>query len=58
MPATSIPADSAGERFSFLAPFVGLDNPTSSTITRQLLGWEPGHPGLIEDLNDGHYFAA
>ena len=55
VPATSIPAESAGEHFSFLAPFVGLDNPTSSTITRQLLGWEPDQPGLIEDLSEGHY---
>jgi len=30
----------------------------TSTITRELLGWEPVHPGLIEDLEAGHYFRA
>ena len=54
--SASIAAEDAGEHFSFLAPFVGLDNPTSSELTRRLLAWEPSHPGLIEDLDDGHYF--
>ncbi len=29
----------------------------SNASTRQLLGWAPGHPGLIADLDQGHYFA-
>jgi hypothetical protein len=28
----------------------------SNAGTRQLLDWEPVHPGLITDLEDGHYF--
>jgi hypothetical protein len=35
---------------------VTADNPTSSALTRQWLGWEPAHPGLIADLDEGHYF--
>jgi hypothetical protein len=31
--------------------------PASSTITRELLGWEPTHVGLIEDIDEGHYFS-
>jgi nucleoside-diphosphate-sugar epimerase len=56
VPAVSIAAADAAERFSFLGPFVGIDNPVSSEITRKVLGWEPEHPGLIEDLEHGHYF--
>jgi hypothetical protein len=33
------------------------DNPASSALTRPRLGWEPIHPRLIADLDDGHYFA-
>jgi nucleoside-diphosphate-sugar epimerase len=43
--------------FGFLGPFVGLDNLVSSELTRKVLGWEPAHPGLIEDLEYGHYFS-
>jgi nucleoside-diphosphate-sugar epimerase len=56
LPSASIAAENANENFSFLGAFVSLDNPTSSELTRQLLGWEPSHPGLIEDLDHGHYF--
>lgn len=56
VPATSISAAQAAERFAFLGALVGVDNPASSEVTRKLLGWEPEHPGLIADLAQGHYF--
>jgi len=37
--------------------FAGADNPASSALTRQRPGWTPTEPGLIADLNAGHYFA-
>jgi nucleoside-diphosphate-sugar epimerase len=57
VPTASIPADQAQDQFGFLSAFAGLDNPTSSTTTRELLGWNPDQPGLIADLDAGHYFA-
>ena len=56
VPTTSIPAEELAEHFSFLGGFVTLDNPVSAELTRQLLKWEPTHVGLIEDLEDRHYF--
>ena len=56
VPVVSIAPEDA-EHFSFLAHFIGLDSPASSTLTRNLLGWEPTHVGLIEDLDQGHYYA-
>lgn len=55
-PAVSIPAEEAAGYFGFLAMFVSLDNPASSALTRELLGWQPQHPGLLDDLAQGHYF--
>jgi nucleoside-diphosphate-sugar epimerase len=56
LPTRSISPDDATAYFGFLALFVSLDNPTSSKITQELLDWRPTHPGLIEDLDEGHYF--
>ncbi|MEE6175106.1 SDR family oxidoreductase [Mycobacterium sp. 050134] len=55
LPTASIPAEQAGH-FGFLALFAALDNPTSSDLTRKTLDWQPEWPGLIEDLDAGHYF--
>jgi len=55
VPATSVPAEQAGEHFGFLGAFVALDAPASSTRTRALLGWDPAGPGLIADINAGAY---
>jgi nucleoside-diphosphate-sugar epimerase len=56
VPVRSIDPQDAGEHFGFLGNFVGLDNWTSSKYTREILGWEPTHEGLIDDLTHGHYF--
>ncbi len=58
VPSVSIAAEDAAEHFSFLGGLVSMDNPTSSELTRRWLGWEPTHPGLLEDLGEGHYFRA
>jgi len=56
LPVTSIEPEAAGDHFGFLAPLVTLDDPTSSAITQKLLGWQPMHPGLLADMDKGHYF--
>jgi nucleoside-diphosphate-sugar epimerase len=56
LPAVSIPAEAAADHFGFLGAFVSADNPTSSALTRQWLGWKPEGPGLIADIEEGHYF--
>ena len=57
VPVATVSPDDAGAHFGWLAAFLAADSPASSTLTRELLGWEPAHPGLIEDLEKGHYFA-
>lgn len=56
VPAEPVAPEQAGEHFGWMAPFIGLDVRASSEETRRLLGWEPTHQGLLEDLEEGHYF--
>jgi nucleoside-diphosphate-sugar epimerase len=56
LPVAAISPDQAGEHFGFLAGFIGMDSPATSARTRALLDWQPSHPGLIDDLDEGHYF--
>lgn len=57
VPAVSVAAEQAGQHIGWLGGFWGLDSPASAALTRELLGWEPTRPGLIADLQEGHYFA-
>ncbi len=56
LPVAAISPEDAGEHFGFLGGFLGADSPASSALTRELLGWQPTQPGLIDDLDKGHYF--
>jgi nucleoside-diphosphate-sugar epimerase len=59
LPVVPIPREDAGDHFGWLGAFFGgIDRPASSVLTRELLGWQPTHPGLIDDLGQGHYFEA
>ena len=55
VPAESLPAAEAAEHFGWIGGFFGLDMIASSDLTRELLGWEPTHPGLLADLEAGAY---
>jgi nucleoside-diphosphate-sugar epimerase len=57
VPAVSVTPEQAGDYVGFLGGFWGIDGPASAQITRDLLGWQPIRPGLIADLEEGHYFA-
>jgi nucleoside-diphosphate-sugar epimerase len=56
LPVVSIEPDRAADHFGWIAAFFGLDVPASSALTRERFGWQPTQPGLIDDLEAGHYF--
>lgn len=56
LPVVSVPPEEADSHFGFLGALAQADNPTSNTKTRERLGWQSVNPGLIPDLEEGHYF--
>jgi nucleoside-diphosphate-sugar epimerase len=56
VPVVSIEPEDAEAHFTWLSRFIGADAPASSAITREMLDWQPTQPGLLEDLDKGHYF--
>jgi nucleoside-diphosphate-sugar epimerase len=55
LPVVSISAEQAPDHFGFLGAFIGADSPASSALTRARFGWQPAQPGLLQDLEQGHY---
>jgi nucleoside-diphosphate-sugar epimerase len=53
IPVESVPA----ERLGFLGMMQTFDHLTVATRTRELMAWEPTHPGLLDDIAAGHYDA-
>jgi nucleoside-diphosphate-sugar epimerase len=56
MPVVSIAPADASEHFGWIGAFFAVDAPASSALTQERLGWQPTHPTLIADLEEGDYF--
>ncbi|MFE9358266.1 SDR family oxidoreductase [Streptomyces olivaceoviridis] len=56
VPVASVAPEATAEHFGWLSGPLGFDTVASSALTRELLGWEPVQPGLLADLDKGHYF--
>jgi nucleoside-diphosphate-sugar epimerase len=50
LPVEALPQETYGP----LGPILVIDQPSSSAHTRQVLGWQPCHPSLLEDLQNIH----
>ena len=56
VPVVSISPEAAADHFGWLGGVLALDCPASSALTRERMGWNPVRPGLVADLQAGHYF--
>jgi nucleoside-diphosphate-sugar epimerase len=56
VPTASVAPEQALEHFGPFGLFAGVDSPVGAAITRELLGWEPTGPTLLEDLDRDHYY--
>lgn len=46
----------ARRALGLVAPFVATDNPVSSALTQQRIGWKPQGPTLMQELDHADYF--
>ena len=56
VPVVAKSPEEAADHFGWFAHFAAIDSPASSQRTRELLGWQPKHSGLIPDLDRPGYF--
>jgi nucleoside-diphosphate-sugar epimerase len=56
VPTVSVAPADAAEHFAPLGHFVALDSPATAVVTRELLGWDPTGPSLVDDLEQDHYY--
>jgi nucleoside-diphosphate-sugar epimerase len=56
VPVKSITAEEARAHFGAFALFAQFNVPASSARTQARFGWRPAEPGLIADLDQGHYY--
>lgn len=57
LPTASLTPEEAAGHFvnPFMARVYAFDGPATSFHTRELLGWSPRHPALLDDLAHGDY---
>ncbi|HVX52594.1 MAG TPA: SDR family oxidoreductase [Chitinophagaceae bacterium] len=56
IPTVSMQGSEAEAHFGWFTHFASLGSPASSARTSEVLGWQPHHPGLLEELVPGIYF--
>lgn len=57
LPVASIAAEDVGDHFGWIGNFFAMDLEATSTRTRELLGWTPTGPTLVEDIGADAYSA-
>ena len=58
LPVTSVAPDDVADHFGWIGTFFGMELSATSAATRELLGWTPTGPTLLEDIAAGAYGAA
>lgn len=58
LPTASVASEDADEHFGWLGRFFGMDVTATSDRTREVLGWTPSGPTLLEDIAAGAYALA
>jgi nucleoside-diphosphate-sugar epimerase len=58
LPVASIAADDVADHFGWIGGFFAMDLQATGVATREVLGWVPTGPTLLEDIGAGAYAVA
>lgn len=56
LPVASVSPGEADAHFGFLGRVLLFDCPSTSALTQERFDWHPTQPGLLADIDAGHYF--
>ncbi|HEV7980377.1 SDR family oxidoreductase [Amycolatopsis sp.] len=56
VPVTSVTPEVPPAHLAWQSAYTSFNARVSNTLTRELMDWQPAHPGLLEDLDQGHYY--
>lgn len=56
LPVAPVAPSEAEATYGFLARVLTFDCPSTSALTQQRFDWHPEQPGLLADIESGHYF--
>ncbi len=55
LPVNAVTTVQAAEHFEWMARFIAFDAPSSSVVTKEQLGWQPTHIGLLDDMESNYF---
>ncbi len=55
IPVKSISQDEAKEYYGWMSYFISFESAAKTDKTREQLGWEPVHTGLLDDLRENYF---
>ncbi len=55
LPVTSVSGEDLNRHFEWMSHFITMDCPAANLKTREILGWNPNHIGLLEDMRLNYF---
>ncbi len=55
VPVQSVSGEELKNHFEWMSHFIAMDCPATNFKTREQLGWQPTHPGLLEDMRQNYF---
>lgn len=55
LPLASLSEEETATHFEWMSRFITFDSPATNIKTKEQLGWQPQHIGLLEDMQQNYF---